>query len=266
MNHADSPDKKADLLLRFMAQRKLLGFEKSFKIFSGALLPNRFLLGVSKAELPQNSLYVICERLAMPDDQLSMLTDSLRDADVVHFGFEENDGGCVYKVYLEYARKIAGDHAAEPMLLHFAFKWNPSAGGKSALAEYIYHPGLTTAQIAARLSAIYSEAGNPSSFRLAQDIIATVSAGLKPEQLMYIEVSEQGNPRMSFDLNLYEANMRLADIEDLLFGLQRHYGVPDAQFEPLYRGIKDCRLGHLSGGIDRKGRDFFTVYYDSGAG
>jgi hypothetical protein len=259
----ETPDKKAALLLRFMEQRELLGFEKSFKMSEKTLLANRFLLGVSRQEVPQNSLFVICERLGMQDDHLSALMDNLPGADIVHFGFEENEGGCVYKVYLEYCAKYRREqNAGEPILLHLAFKWNPLTASAGSIASYIYHPGLSIAKISERVTAIYSGAGNRISLAIAQDIIHAASARVSANNLMYIEVSEQGNPRRSFDINLYEANLQLAKVEDSLFSMSRHYAIPDGQFEPLYDTIKSNRLGHLSGGIDREGRDFFTVYYE----
>lgn len=262
----ETPDKKAALLLRFMEQRELLGFEKSFKMYEKTLLVNRFLLGIGRQQVPQNSLFVICERLGMQDDHLSALMHNLPSADVVHFGFEENEGGCVYKVYLEYcARYSREQNAGEPVLLHLAFKWNPLTVSAGSIANYIYHPGLSIAKISERLSAIYSGAENKISLAMAQDIIHAASARVSADNLMYIEVSEQGNPRCSFDINLYEANLKLAEVEDLLFSMSRHYAIPDGQFESMYDTIKANRLGHLSGGIDREGRDFFTVYYESDA-
>jgi len=40
-----------------------------------------------------------------------------------------------------------------------------------------------------------------------------------------------------------------------------HYDIPFERFESLYKKIQSDRLGHLAGGVDRKGRDFFTVYH-----
>lgn len=263
----ETPEKKAALLLRFMERRELLGFEKSFKMSEKTLLANRFLLGVSKREVPQNSLFVICERLGMQDDHLSALMDNLLNVDIVHFGFEENANGCVYKVYLEYCAKHSREQACQqnvgdPVLLHLAFKWNPLTDSAGSIAKYIYHPGLSVAKIFARLTALYSGADDRFSLAMAQDLINAASARVSANNLMYIEVSEQGNPRWSFDINLYEANLYLAEVEDLLFGMSKHYAIPDGQFKLLYNTIKANRLGHLSGGIDREGRDFFTVYYE----
>lgn len=79
---------------------------------------------------------------------------------------------------------------------------------------------------------------------------------------MYMEVSEEDNPRLSFDLRFYEANLQLSEIGNFLFRMSQHYAIPDGQFKPLYEEIKAGRFGHLSGGIDRNGRDFMTAYYE----
>lgn len=44
--------------------------------------------------------------------------------------------------------------------------------------------------------------------------------------------------------------------------MRQHFSISERLFEPWYNKIKDSRFAHLSGGIDRDGKDFFTVYYD----
>jgi hypothetical protein len=43
----------------------------------------------------------------------------------------------------------------------------------------------------------------------------------------------------------------------------RHYSIPDEEFQVFYEPMKDMIFGHLAGGIDRKGKDFLTVYFGS---
>jgi hypothetical protein len=205
----------------------------------------------------------------MPDDYLSGITTGLAQAEVVHFGFEEYADGCVYKVYLEFCTALkltSNETTREPILLHLAYKWNPLQSGMRAVAKYLYHPGLSSQEIFERMSLVYSgEAGRPS-LRIAQGIVAAASTRAAEAALMYIEVSEAGNPRSSFDLNLYEANLQVCEVQDFLFDALHHYAIPRERFEPLYEQISRCRLGHLSGGIDRHGRDFLTVYYEPAQG
>jgi hypothetical protein len=253
---------KSSRLLRFMENRKLLGFEKSFKMSKQTLLSNRFLLGISKQQVPKNSLFVICEGLGMQECHLDLLMDNLPAADVVHFGFEENQNGCIYKVYLEYCVNYNRGKITKPTLIHMAFKWNSSNDESGTIANYTYYPKLSTASIVDRLTAIYSSATDKSSFKIAQDIINAATAYVEADDLMYMEVSEEGNLRLSFDINVYEANIRLSDIKVYLFRMRQHFSISEREFEPWYSKIKDSQFGHLSGGIDRDGNDFFTVYYE----
>lgn len=263
----ETPDEKASLLLRLMEKRRLLGFEKSFKMAENTLLDKRFLLGISKHDVPQDSLFAICERMGLQADYLSAFMDNLQNADIVHFGFEENESGCVYKVYLEYCAKYYSqkdtnkNNTNEPFQLHLAFKWNPLSHKAGTIARYIYHPRLSLTNIFERLSTIYSGAKDKFSFEIAKGIVNAASARLDANNLMYIEVSEEGNPRLSFDIKLYESNLRLCDINDFLSRIRQHYSTPAVQFEHMYNKIKTNRVVHLSGGVDREGKDFFTFYY-----
>jgi hypothetical protein len=80
---------------------------------------------------------------------------------------------------------------------------------------------------------------------------------------IYVEVHEDGNPRQSFDINLYKANLRLREIVPFLARIRQHYSVPVEQFDRLYELVGDKLFGHLAGGIDRHGQDFLTVYYEA---
>ena len=60
---------------------------------------------------------------------------------------------------------------------------------------------------------------------------------------LVVETSEEGNPRKSFDINLYKSELTMADIDPLLRGLGRHYGLPDEQW---IRAAKDTGLIFVS--------------------
>ena len=79
---------------------------------------------------------------------------------------------------------------------------------------------------------------------------------------MYVEAEEEGNPRRSFDLNLYKAGLRVADVQPALSRLRERYSVAEAAFADLLRECGTKRLGHLSGGLGRETEDFLTLYYE----
>jgi hypothetical protein len=40
-----------------------------------------------------------------------------------------------------------------------------------------------------------------------------------------------------------------------------HYAIPYREFNKIYEPLKSQKFGHLTGGKDREGRDFLTVYF-----
>jgi hypothetical protein len=57
----------------------------------------------------------------------------------------------------------------------------------------------------------------------------------------------------------------MADIEPFLRRLAAHYSLPDEQFLPLLARVGPLLLGHVSGGLDRSGKDATTLYYETRA-
>ena len=262
-----TPAGEGGLLLQLLKGRRLEGFEKSFKMANGTLLCNRYLLGIHRNDATPASLCELCERLAMPAPQLAAFRENLPGANTVHFGFEGHASGGMYKVYLEYAGRLPGTHAGggtAPVLLHLAYKWDALDRSKCTVAKYVCHPRLSTAGILARLADLYSGHANRRSFEAARGIIEFAASRTR-EALMYLEVSEEGNPRSSFDINLHEAGLRLQDIDHWLSALRLHFSIPPDRFERMFAQVSAANLGHVSGGISREGGDFMTVYYAAGS-
>lgn len=246
------------------------GFERSFKIFHGTLLGNRFLAGVSRNALgqePLEKILPICERIEMPDDLLETLRERLPDSDYVHFGFEENEGSCVYKVYLEFYEHIQKERKSRPsnrsdrFVLHLGFKWDPSDTRRRALATYTWHPSLSVEDMQQRLSTLLDPVRHGALLGLAESALALASLRVPSRDILYLEVTEEGNPRRSFDINVYRAGLQLGELYPLWVDICGHYAIPLDRFRSLYDPVKHQAFGHLAGGLDREGRDFLTVYY-----
>lgn len=259
---AVAPAERAGRLLARLQTEPLEGYEKSFKMSAGRLLGNRFLVGIPAAQMTPSKLFAICGELDMPGDFLSRLRDELGGTDTIHFGFEEGPGSGLFKLYLEYWNRLDGARAGgeESVLLHRAFKWDALDHGRRAVADYRCFLRLSREQTLQRIAGIYRDDAHPA-FGLARQLVA-LAAARTSEKLMYLEVSEEGNPRASFDLNFHAADFRLREIEPQLIAMSRHYALPAAQFAGLWSGIAERTLGHLSGGLSRDGRDFMTIYYD----
>lgn len=268
----DAAGEKAALLLRLVGELGVpFQHERSFRMAEGALLANRFLLSVDRRGLAGDArarVLEICQRLGMPEALRAAALARFDMASCIHFGFEGDAGRVVVKLYLE--RAVAGEEArrarerGEPALLHLAFKWEPDSGAQ-VITEYLWHPALTAAEIAARLERHVYRGGEESSRAIAQSVLELAAGRIGAEQLQYLEVQEPGNGRRSFDLNLYNARLLVKDVQAQLYRMRERYGVRPGQFQALYDQVKGKVLGHLAGGVHRDGGDFFNLYYGVGS-
>ena len=80
-------------------------------------------------------------------------------------------------------------------------------------------------------------------------------------KFLYIEVCEDDNPRVSFDIKLYEAKLLMREISPLMSEILDFYEIPLDRFDLISERVQDKTFGHLSGGIDRSGQDFLTIYF-----
>ena len=259
---AARPLDKGAALLTLLRGLKLEGVEKSFKMAERSLLADRYLVGIHKADISPAALFALCEKMGMPERYRPAFSAHAEQANAIHFGYEGHDGSSIYKVYLEFAARLAAS-PSPAILLHVAYKWNARNPGESTVARYECHPGLPTAAILDRLGNLYSGRPDRVALDAVREIIA-LAAGRMTEPPMYLEVREENNPRASFDVNLHEAGVRVQEIAPQLARLREHYSIPAGRYDPLYNAIKGAVLGHLSGGINRQGKDFITVYYPVG--
>jgi hypothetical protein len=80
-------------------------------------------------------------------------------------------------------------------------------------------------------------------------------------RFLLMEVDEPGNPRRSCDLNVYDAELRMRDISDLLETALTDFAVPKPQARLVFDRAADRALGHLSAGVGRDGQEFVTIYF-----
>jgi len=263
----DVPPGAEALVQRVNALGVGYGFERSFKMGPGQLLDDRVILGIRTARVAPAALVDVCRSIGMPAAQLDLFSARLPEANTAGFGFEGGPGGGVYKVYLEFwdrlrQRVLDAPANVEPDLLFLGFKWDAADASKAAVARYTCHPLLSVHGILRRLAALYE--GNPDhpSLRAAQEIVRLAASRIGKDSFVYVEAAEEGNPRKSFDLNLYKAGLRVADLQPVLEQLGSRYALDPKQFERVGREAAARPFGHLSGGLGRDGRDFLTVYYE----
>lgn len=241
-------------------------YERSFRLSELGVQANRFLLTVNTCDVPgtaRERALEVCDRLAMPATLRAAAEANFEMANCLHFGFEGDPGSIICKLYLE--RAVPGEEAqkaravGEPVLLHLAFKWD-LLGDAAVTTKYFWYPGLSAPEIQERLAHVY-RGGQSASFDIARAMLQLAAEREPTENLQYLEVEEAENARRSFDLNVYNAKLRVKDIQPLLHRMREHFAIRPGQFQALYDQIKAMALGHLAGGVHRNGKDFFNVYY-----
>lgn len=256
---------KAD---EFLTEVKRLGVpfkhERSFQFTRNGLFTERFLLGINQpSRLEGDWLDEICQRLRLPSQWMPELRQQLPKSNAIHFGFESTGETYKYKLYFEFpARKRLNESAeAERILLHQAYKWDAVHPHRHVISKYHWFPRLSVQRMTQRIARIYEEPAFEESLDVAIGVLKVACKRINPEDIEYLEVSEEDTPRRSFDLNLYTARLHLHELYPALIRICRHYQVDEDKFEAFYHGVKMEVFGHLAGGIHRNGEGFFNVYY-----
>lgn len=245
------------------------GFERSFKFLEKNLLTNRFLLGFKKNAIiqkPDEKILDICEQIDMPESFLEVFQEKLPEANIVLFGFEEGGNACVCKAYLEFTDRLIEtnrnhSNKPDPFLLYLGFKWDASDNAIYVMKRYTCFPSFSVEDMLERLSNVFYGHKFKSPFGITKGVINLASSRVDFDDFIFIEANEEDNPRTSFDINLYRANLRMEELYPLLSEMCQHYSIPSEQFHISYELVKTQTFGHIAGGIDREGRDFLTVYY-----
>jgi tryptophan halogenase len=240
------------------------GLERSAKISSGALFEDRFLVSLHRsafgADAGQGVLQV-ARKLGAPDAFLRAIAEAEAEADIVHLGYE---GGrhATCKLYLEYASQVQRAQAQQadtPLLVHLAFKWMPAVAGRHAVTRYTWLPAHAHAELADWLHTLL--AGAPRALSCILELLARASGRAEADNLFLMQVEEPGNSRHSCDLNLYQADLHVRDIADVLGALGTELAVPREDMVTFIDRCSALALGHIAGGLGRDGAEFVTVYY-----
>jgi hypothetical protein len=240
------------------------GYERSFRVCRGSILPNRFLLSLCKGTLgarPEATVLDLCRRLDLPERFVEATAQALPQAGFVHLGFEQDRTACLYKVYLEAGRPHSQPSGPHPILMHRAVKWDPAEPSRCMLTGYHWYPELSVPDLLGRLARIYDDPARREAFAIARGFALLAIQRVGPGGVRYLEVTEAGNARRSFDLNIYPARLSVGDVSPGLSRIAAYLALPAEQFESLLDQIRSRTLGHLGGGIHRAGEDFFNVYY-----
>jgi hypothetical protein len=244
-------------------------FERSVKILPRKLLGNRFMIGIYKSQIESGAhkqLLNICRRMHMPEDLRQAFCEKLPHAEGVGFGFEENENTRIYKVYLDFMaqwkRDIeGGPHAHDPFPSILGFKWDIADNAKRGLATYTWHPFLSYEDMGGRISEIFATERSRGALQLVRDFLKMAALRIAPENILYLDVPDSRGRSQRFDINMYRADLQLKKMYPLLQKILQRYSIPVEKFHPLYNLLRTMKFGHLSGGIDKAGHDYLTLYF-----
>jgi hypothetical protein len=254
---------RQDLLQRVAAAGWPHGREQSFKMVAGRLLRDRLLLGVQRSAMQPSQLWTLAGELGMPAAGQELLAQHWERANAVFLATEDSDTGRMYKVYLEFwdeARRAVRAGARSAQLLHLGVKWSSARPGHHEEARYMVHPLLGLRDIQRRMADCYPAQAPGAGLELARAIVRRAAMRNPQAAFLYLEASETGNPRRSFDINLYKSGLRVGDAAAELRALARHFAIAAGDLEEQLRQLGELPLGHVSGGCDRRGAEFLSIY------
>jgi hypothetical protein len=250
-------------------------YERSFKLRPGALLAQRYLLGVPAVGLAPGPLLQAAQRLGMPAPLLAGFRGALEGASTVLYGFEGTpDGAVVFKAYAEYRGRLrtaldtarARGQPAPAVELFRGFKWCHGLGNSGVQTVYTALPGLAPARLHALADRPQGEAmqgAHGAAVRgAARGILGHALAACPGCTPLWLDIAELGRPVRAFDLNLYDAGLRVADAAPQVTALAQALGVDAGLVQRLLAVAGQALLGHLSAGLGRDGQPYLALYFE----
>ena len=185
----------------------------------------------------------------------------LPDLSFVHFGYEERENTCGYKIYGEYgSNRKAIPQMKAPFLIGLGFKWDVFQPERQVTTKYLCVPGLTQASMQARIEDTFQTKENAMLIEASKDILKQSLEKIPLNDVIYLEVADGNGPRRSFDINVYDAGLRMKHIHQPIKKIFQHFSIPDSVYGSIYNPKNEYLFGHISGGVDRDGKAFVSIY------
>jgi len=216
--------------------------------------------------------------LGMPTRAKPSYEQDHQRANFVYLGFDGSTDSLSYRIYLEFPVNLA--HQYDPAtgqmgkaLLARGYKWDALHPERDLydVTDYWWYPKLTVDQINLRLQALWSQQTDAPAAVADQTLDVTKALVGKAIDLarqrsnaldwQYLEACEPTSSRHSFDLNVYQADLHLAELAGELSALGDAMGIAADDMAAFIKDAGTSTLGHVSGGLGRDGLPFLTVYY-----
>ncbi len=245
------------------AARKLAcGIEQSARMSSKILETRRCLISFSLAEAGHEAaadVTQICRAMNAPDTFLQSIARFINAAAFVHFGFEYSGTARIGKCYLELPPPAPSQPRKAGRLQFLGFKWSLQNSSIAVVSRY-------KSSLVQDWSEIKSVLLAATDYKL-RPILDSLLQQLQPcshktmEIFPLLEISEEGSDRRSWDLNVYDGQWSLGQIQSSLSAAVEMLQIPQQDFFPWILPNSSRALGHIATGIGRRGEPFLTVYY-----
>jgi tryptophan 7-halogenase len=245
------------------AARKLTcGIEQSVRMSPGILETRRCLISFSLAEAGHEAaadVQQICRAMNAPDTFLKSIARFINAAAFVHFGFEYSGTARIGKCYLELPPPDPSQPWLARRLQFLGFKWSLQNSSIAVVSRYKSSLVQDWSEIKSVLLAATDHKLRPILDSLLQQLQPSSQQAAKICPLL--EITEEGSDRRSWDLNVYDGQWRLGQIQSSLLAAVETLQIPQQDFFPWILPISTSALGHIATGIGRNGEWFLTVYY-----
>ena len=239
-------------------------YEPSFKLMAGSLLSDRFLLILYLPALKggeQQLIHRLALQMNMPNDFRDAISEQVVGLREVIVGFDGRDKGSICKFYVEEPIHFVG---TESQKIFTAYKWQPESVNTRTVDSYYLAAVTSRADILDGIRRL-SNGRETQGFYAASELLFLASK-LTLDELFYMEVEDQTQTRSSFDIRFYDAELDLQQAMPVVYDLANYFDISIAAIDKLLAAEKNKKLGHLSSGIGRDGKEFVTFYYGVQAG
>ncbi len=245
------------------AARKLAcGVEQSVRLSPRILETRRCLISFSLAETGEHisdDVQQICRAMNAPDMFLQSIARFINAAAFVHFGFEYSGTTRIGKCYLELPPPDPTQPWPSGRLQFLGFKWSLQNSSIAVVSRYKSATVQDWAEIKALLLSATDHNLRPILDSLLQQLQPPSQKAM--EIFPLLEISEEGSDRRSWDLNVYDGQWRLGQVQSNLLAAVETLQIPQQDFFPWILPNSSSALGHVATGIGRNGEPFLTVYY-----
>jgi len=237
--------------------------ERSLKWNEVGINWHRFLVALDAKLMNKTQLTELFNLMGMPVDIQKTAKEQSFPSTLL-LGLDAGKGNIINKLYYEYWDKVvalvkASPEDRSPILLNIGFKWQTTDTPALTTTYYHCYPLLNVSDILARIGNILPAGAFASQ---VVNLITIAARRVAKPSFVYMEATED-NGRLSFDLNVYQAELPLSTIRAHFHPSSTGLAALTNEDQSQFSRSQNAIIGHISAGKDRCGETFLTLYYEA---